>query len=121
MNVTYRKHVLEKSSELSAKHNPQIVVQNIINRILTKYGIESEVIDDVIDALYEIDYPALVQRQRVLEKFFSGEWVDTADIETHLGIPFKLGYKLFEFSRTAEWNEAPLNGQRVTTQFRLKK
>ena len=27
---------------------------------------------------------------------------------------------MFDFSRTAEWNPAPLNGQKITTKFRPK-
>lgn len=50
----------------------------------------------------------------------NGEWVDTDKIQTLLGIDFSEGFKRFDFSRTAEWNPAPLNGQKITTKFKLK-
>ena len=50
----------------------------------------------------------------------NGEWVDTDKIQTLLGINFGEGLKRFDFSRTAEWNPAPLNGQKITTKFKLK-
>ena len=48
----------------------------------------------------------------------NGEWVDTDKIEKLLGIDFGEGLKCFDFSRTAEWNLAPLNGQKITTKFK---
>ena len=60
------------------------------------------------------------ERDQVLKDFFSGKWVDTDLIEKYLGITFKEGFKLFDFSRTAEWNPPPLNGQRIETFFRIK-
>ena len=60
------------------------------------------------------------EREKVISKLLEGEWVDTEDVEMYLGVSLKLGLKLFDFSRTAEWNPPPLNGQKITTEFRLK-
>lgn len=62
----------------------------------------------------------LLEHLEALKKFIKGEWVDTDIIQTILGIDFSTGLKMFDFSRTAEWNPAPLNGQKITTKFRLK-
>ena len=56
----------------------------------------------------------------VLKRLFNGEWVDCEDVQEALGIDFKTGLKMFDFSRTAEWNPYPLNGQKITIKFRLK-
>lgn len=55
-----------------------------------------------------------------LKSLVNGEWVDCKLVEEALGIDFATGLKMFSFSRTAEWNPAPLNGQKITTKFRLK-
>jgi hypothetical protein len=57
----------------------------------------------------------------ILAAFDNGEWCDTQDICQLLNITFEEGLRRFEFSRTAEWNKAPLNGQRITTKFKIKK
>ena len=62
----------------------------------------------------------LLEHLEALKKFINGEWVDTDIIQTILGIDFSTGLKMFDFSRTADWNPAPLNGQKITTKFRLK-
>lgn len=62
----------------------------------------------------------LLEHLEALKKFINGEWVDTDIIQTILGIDFSTGLEMFDFSRTAEWNPAPLNGQKITTKFRLK-
>lgn len=64
--------------------------------------------------------PLDMERGKVLERLLAGEWINTEDIEKYFNIDFTTGWKLFEFSRTAEWNPAPLNGQKITTKFRLK-
>lgn len=56
----------------------------------------------------------------ILNTFNSGEWCDTHDICRILGISFEEGFEKYEFSRTAEWNKAPLHGQKITTKFRIK-
>lgn len=56
----------------------------------------------------------------VMKRLLDGEWVETQEVEDALGIDFSEGMKLFDFGRTAEWNPAPLNGQKITTMFRLK-
>lgn len=59
--------------------------------------------------------------EEILLAFYGGEWCDTKDICRLLDISFSEGLREFEFSRTAEWNPAPLEGQKITTKFRLKK
>lgn len=61
-----------------------------------------------------------INRISTLTKLFNNEWVETQEVEKALGIDFATGIQLFKFSRTAEWNTAPLNGQKITTQFKLK-
>lgn len=56
----------------------------------------------------------------ILAAFNDGEWCDTQDICRLLNITFEEGFRKFEFSRTAQWNAAPLNGQKITTKFRIK-
>lgn len=55
-----------------------------------------------------------------LKSLVNGEWVDCKLVQEASGIDFDTGLKMFDFSRTAEWNPAPLNGQKITTKFRLK-
>lgn len=55
-----------------------------------------------------------------LKSLVNGEWVDCKLVQEALGIDFNTGFKMFDFSRTAEWNPAPLNGQKITTKFKLK-
>lgn len=59
--------------------------------------------------------------ENILTAFNAGEWCDTQDICRLLNITFVEGLRKFEFSRTAEWNKAPLEGQKITTRFRLKR
>lgn len=56
----------------------------------------------------------------VLKDLIKGEWVDCDKVQEALSIDFSTGLKMFDFSRTAEWNPYPLNGQKITTKFRLK-
>lgn len=65
-------------------------------------------------------HSVIVEHLEVLKKFINGEWVDTDTICDILGIDFSTGLKQFDFNRTAEWNPAPLNGQKITTKFRIK-
>ena len=55
-----------------------------------------------------------------LKQLILGEWVDCDTVQKALGIDFATGMKMFEFSRTSEWNSRPLNGQRAVTKFRLR-
>ena len=57
---------------------------------------------------------------KYIRAFFNGEWVDTKIVQEMFNISFKDGMSLFAFSRTAEWNPAPQNGQNITTKFKLK-
>lgn len=61
-----------------------------------------------------------VDQFNALKNLVNGEWVDCEIVQEALGIDFSTGFKMFDFSRTAEWNPAPLNGQKITTKFRLK-
>lgn len=72
-----------------------------------------------IDKLPTVDAVEVVLFN-ALKSLVNGEWVDCKLIQEALGIDFATGLKLFDFSRTAEWNPAPLNGQKITTKFRLK-
>lgn len=56
----------------------------------------------------------------VLERFQNGEWCDANEVCELLGITFSEGLKMFDFSRTAEWNNPPLEGQKITCEFRIK-
>lgn len=58
--------------------------------------------------------------EKIINAFINGEWCDTNDICRLLKISFTDGLKCFEFSRTVEWNVAPLEGQKITTKFRIK-
>ncbi len=65
----------------------------------------------------------------VLESLFSGEWVNSDDVQKALYLDFSSCFKLFEFSRTAEWlsivgetpEERAREGQKIVTKFRIKK
>lgn len=60
----------------------------------------------------------------VLEKLLNGEWVDTRAVlftfKKYLNISFLDGLELFDFRRTIEWNQPPLERQKVMTEFKLK-
>jgi hypothetical protein len=56
----------------------------------------------------------------ILTAFNNGEWCNTEDICRILNITFEYGLHNFDFSRTAEWNKPPLNGQKITTKFKKK-
>lgn len=56
----------------------------------------------------------------ILTAFNNGEWCNTQDICRLLNITFEEGLHKFEFSRTAKWHKAPLEGQKITCKFRIK-
>lgn len=60
------------------------------------------------------------EKVAILKDLINGEWVDCDKVQEALSIDFSTGLKMFDFSRTAEWNPPPLNGQKITTKFRLK-
>ncbi len=60
------------------------------------------------------------EKVAILKDLINGEWVDCDKVQEALSIDFKTGMEMFEFSRTAEWNPPPLNGQRITIKFRLR-
>lgn len=59
--------------------------------------------------------------ENILNAFNNGEWCDSQEICKLLGITFEEGLRRFEFSRTVQWNPSPLEGQKITTQFRIKR
>lgn len=81
-----------------------------------------DVYEVAVNALEEIQQYREIDKERgeVLKRLLNGEWVDTKDVEKYLNIDFSEGMKLFELNRTAEWNPPPLNGQKITTEFRLR-
>lgn len=60
------------------------------------------------------------EKINVLTKLFSGEWIDTQRVEKVLNITFEEGMRIFDFKREVEWNPAPLNGQKISTYFKIK-
>ena len=62
----------------------------------------------------------LVTEHATMKRFLNGEWVDSQDVQDILCIDFTTGIARYEFCRTAKWNKPPLNGQNITTMFRLK-
>ena len=73
-----------------------------------------------IDAVPVEKYEELKIENDTLKRLVNGEWVDTDEVEKALGISFAEGMKMFDFSRTADWNPDPLHGQKITTKFRLR-
>ena len=67
----------------------------------------------------QLDNHNLWMKADILTDFINGAWIDTENIQTALNIDFSTGMERFDFSRTAEWNPPPLNGQKITTKFRL--
>lgn len=60
------------------------------------------------------------EKINVLTKLFSGEWIETQRVEKVLNITFEEGMQIFDFKREVEWNPAPLNGQKISTYFKIK-
>lgn len=64
----------------------------------------------------------------VLKDLLEGKWVETEKVQNAFGMTFEECFKIFEFSRTAEWwsivgeteEERQRNGQKISTYFRLK-
>lgn len=87
-------------------------VENIVTRCISQLKdlkcVPMETFDD------------LKKDNEVLKQLINGEWVDCKAAQKALDIEFATGVKMFEFSRTAEWNPNPLNGQRAVTRFRLR-
>lgn len=63
----------------------------------------------------------LTEQGEILKRLINGEWVDSCDVESALGLTFAECVKRFEMNRIATWNPYPLNGQRVDVQFRIKR
>jgi hypothetical protein len=76
--------------------------------------ITTRTVKDLIDYIKETE-----ENKETINQIMSGEWVDTDKVEKAFNIDFSKGMEVFEFSRTAEWNPAPLNGQKITTKFKL--
>lgn len=86
--------------------------------LILRYEVENA---PTVDAVEVEKYNELWHDNDVLKRLINGEWVDTEDVQKALGIDFSTGMRMFEFSRTAKWNPAPLNGQYIETKFRLKR
>ena len=63
---------------------------------------------------------SILEENKVLKNLIFGKWVDCELVCKALNIDFSTGLKMFDFGRTAEWCKAPLNGQKITTKFKLK-
>ncbi len=119
-------HIGQKAKELTTARAAELLRRDI--EVLDDDSLPEESTDLMkaeylaLQALLNEDNHKLLdmERGKVLERLLAGEWIDTGDIEKYFNIDFTTGWKLFEFSRTAEWNPAPLNGQKITTKFRLK-
>ena len=98
----------------------KIMNQKENNELYELYNSQQEIFDDVIKMINSVETSFKIMREHTLTSLLNGEWVETEDIEEYLGISFSQGMKLFDFSRTAEWNPPPLNGQCITTKFRFK-
>ena len=81
--------------------------------------ISSEEVEQAIKDAPTVD-AVEAEQFNTLKSLVNGEWVDCKLVQEALGIDFATGLKMFDFSRTATWNPAPLNGQKITTKFRLK-
>lgn len=122
----YLDKISQKAQEMTVQRAVHLLKQDI--EILYDDSLPKESTDLMIAEymalqalLNEDKYKLLdMERGKVLERLLAGEWIDTDDIEKYFNIDFATGWKLFEFSRTAEWNPAPLNGQKIAMKFRLK-
>ena len=89
-------------------------------RIVTETNNEAIHIDCIVDELVG-NAPTVdavpVELFNALKNLVNGDWVDSELVEKALGIDFSAGFKMFDFARTAEWNPAPLNGQKITIKF----
>lgn len=63
---------------------------------------------------------SILEENKVLKNLIFGKWVDCDKVCKALNIDFSTGLKMFDFGRMAEWCKAPLNGQKITTKFKLK-
>ena len=82
-----------------------------------KFDIEEFPAADVVSTY---QYEEIKAKYETLKKLIDGEWVDCHSVQDALEIDFSTGLDRFDFSREVEWNPAPLNGQKITTKFRLK-
>ena len=73
-----------------------------------------------VDVVPLEQFVELKSENDVLKRLINGEWVDCKNVQEALGIDFATGLKMFDFSRTVEWNPYPLNGQKITVKFKLK-
>ena len=69
-----------------------------------------------------------IKHGSIISDLLQGKWVETDKVQEALGMTFQECFKIFDFSRTAEWwsiagvteEERSRNGQKVTTMFRVK-
>ena len=55
------------------------------------------------------------------ESWDRNEWIESKIVQEHFNMTFSECFKKFGFNRQAEWNKAPLNGQKITIYFRKYK
>lgn len=81
----------------------------------------STLLESVTDAyVVDIDeYRKLNFKCTVMKALLMGEWVKCEDVQEALNLTFDQCMRMFEFGRTASWNPAPLEGQKVTTKFMI--
>lgn len=72
-------------------------------------------------AIKDDEITKLRKEKEILKQFIKGEWIDCDVIQNLLDIDFGTGLHNFAFSRTAEWNPAPLNGQKITIKFKINR
>lgn len=87
----------------------------ILGAALCCAGRSDDMLRDALDLINR-----LRAEKEVLMRLIRGEWVDCEAVQNAMEIDFNAAWKIFDFSRTAEWNPEPLNGQKITTKFRLK-
>lgn len=52
------------------------------------------------------------------EAWDKNEWIESKIIQEHFNMTFSECLNNFGFNRQAEWNPAPLNGQKIKCYFR---
>jgi len=57
----------------------------------------------------------------VQEAWDKNEWIESKEVQEHFNMTFSECLKMFGFYRAAEWNPAPLNGQKIKCYFRKYK
>lgn len=56
-----------------------------------------------------------------IDKWNNNEWIESEVVQSYFNMSFSECMKKFGFCRTAKWNDAPLEGQKITCYFRKYK